>query len=338
MKMKRFLTLFLILALTFSVFAGCQSGEKTPDTSEATEAPGPTQSPEEQEVLRVITIGNSHTNDATNLLYEVFHAEMPEQKVLIGNMYYSGCPVIKHVQFAQANSPEYDYMKNDSGTWNTQAGTTLEYALREQAWDAVILHDMNTYAIKDSNYSSPIHQTLIDYVKDHTYYDVDFYWHLVWANPVDPVFFELSYDPQPPGGWVSNYTANSDMNSDKMLTQLIDQTQKHIMSTGEFKDVIPAGTAIQYANNRMDQTDPDLYRDYTHMSDFGRLLCAYTWYATITGKTEITEVNVDVVPANLRHRRAKVLGDLEITEEMKQVIIESVNYALQNPWTVPTQQ
>lgn len=336
--MKRILAVFLSLLLAFSVLGGCGSQQDVAGTTAATDAPGPTQSPEEQKVLRVISIGNSHTNDTTNLLYEVFHAEMPEQEVLIGNMYYSGCPVVRHVQYAQANSPEYDYMKNSTGTWETTAGTTLEYALREQAWDAVILHDMNTYAIKASNYSSPIHQTLIDYVKDHTIYDVDLYWHLPWANPVDPVFFEPGYDPQPPGEWVMNYTANSDMNYDKMLTQLVDMSQKYVMTTGEFKDVIPAGTAIHYANNCLDQTDPDLYRDYTHMSDFGRLLCAYVWYATITGQTEITEVNVDVVPANLRHRRAKVLGDLEITQDMKQVIIESVNYALANPWTVPTQE
>lgn len=338
MKMKRILALFLSLILAVSVFGGCGGQSESAGTTQATEAPGPTQSPEEQAVLRVISIGNSHTNDTTNLLYEVFHAEMPDQKVLIGNMYYSGCPVVKHVQFAQTNSPEYEYMKNDSGTWNTQEGTTLEYALREQAWDVVILHDMNTYAIKESNYSSPIHQTLIDYVKQNTYYNVDLLWHLPWANPVDPVFFELSYDPQPPGEWVTNYTNNSGMNYDTMLQQLIDMSQTHVMSTGEFKDVIPAGTAIHYANNCLDQTDPDLYRDYTHMSDFGRLLTAYTWYATITGQTEITEVNVDVIPAEMRHRRAKVLGDLEITEEMKQVIIESVNYALKNPWTVPTAQ
>jgi len=332
--MKRFFALLLSVLMLLGMFSGCQKAPEA--TAEPTEAPGPTQSPEEQEVLRIFVIGNSHTNDATNLLYEVFHAESPDQKVMVGNMYYSGCPIVKHVTFAKGNSPEYRYMKNDNGIWNNTEAFTLSAALKEQAWDVVVLHEMNTRATQDSNWTNTNLQELIDYVKTNTYYNTDFIWHLPWANPVDPVFFELTYDPQPPGTWVEQYQNNSDMNYDKMLTQLVEMSQKYVMTNENVTAAIPAGPAIHYANNKLDQTDPDLYRDYTHLSDFGMLLCAYTWYASIMGLEEITEVNINVIPAELRHRRAKVLGDLEITEDMKKVIIESVNWALKNPWTVPT--
>ena len=333
--MKRVLSLLLCLMLVVSM-AGCGSSTHAPETT--TEAPAQTQSPEEQAVIRVLAIGNSHTNDATNLLYEVFHAEMPEQKVLIGNMYYSGCPVSKHVNFAQSDAPEYEYKKNDSGKWSSMEGTTLSYALREQAWDMIILHEMNTHAVQESTYATDNLQVLIDYVKANTYYPVEFVYHMPWANPVDETFFAPDYDPQPPGSWVENYQTGFGLNYDAMFTKLIQMSQTYVMPHEDIVGVIPAGTAIQYANNALVQADTDLYRDYTHLSDFGRLIAAYVWYASITGQTEITEVNVDVIPASLRHRRAQSLGDLEITEEMKQVIIQAVNYALANPWTLPTAQ
>ena len=330
--MKKILALFLSLVMALSLF-GCAAAETTPET---TEAPKETQSPAEQEVLRVLTIGNSHTNDTTNLLYEVFHAEMPEQKVMIGNMYYSGCPMNKHVSFAKTNSPEYEYMKNDNGVWNNTEGTTLSYALKEQAWDVVILHEMNTKAGLEGTYSTNYTQQLIDYVKENTHFEPTFLYHTPWANPVDETFFGLSYDPQPPASWVENYRSSYNMDYDYMLEQLIKMTQTYLQPMEDISGFIPGGIAQHYVNVALDQTDIDLFRDYTHLSDFGRLLASYLWYATIMGKTEITEVNVDVIPAELRHRRAKVLGDLEITEDMKQVIIQSVNYALANPWTVPT--
>lgn len=331
--MKKFLALCLSLLMVLSMF-GCGNQTDTPETT--TQAPGPTQSPEEEATLRVLTIGNSHTNDTTNLLYEVFHAEMPDQAVLIGNMYYSGCPMNKHVQFANANSPEYEYMKNDNGAWNNTEGTTLEYALREQAWDVVILHEMNTKAGMANTYQTDHIQQLIDYVKANTLYDTTFLYHVPWANPVDQTFFELGYDPQPPANWAEGYQSSYGLDYDTMMNKLVEMTQTYVVPHEDIQGYIPGGIALHYANNVLDQSDLDLYRDYTHMSDFGRLLCSYVWYATIMGKTEITEVNVNVIPAELRHRRAKVLGDLEITEDMKQVIIQSVNYALANPWTVPT--
>ena len=330
--MKRIFVLCLSMVLVLSLF-GCAGSSETPETTLA-DPTEQTQTPEEQEWLRVLTIGNSHTNDTTNLLQMVFAAEMPEQKVLIGNMYYSGCPMDKHVAFAKANSPEYEYMKNDSGTWNNTEGTTLSYALREQAWDVVILHEMNTKAGQEGTYSVNYTQQLIDYVKENTYFEPTFIYHMPWANPVDETFFGLTYDPQPPGSWVTNYQATYNMNYDTMFEKLLYMTQTYVVPIEAISATIPCGTALHYANNALDQTDIDLFRDYTHLSDYGRLLASYVWYCTITGKTEITEVNVDVIPAGMRHRRAKVLGDLEITEDMKQVIIKSVNYALANPWTL----
>ena len=78
MKMKRILALFLSLILAVSVFGGCGGQSESAGTTQATEAPGPTQSPEEQAVLRVISIGNSHTNDTRLFWASTVHVDRSE--------------------------------------------------------------------------------------------------------------------------------------------------------------------------------------------------------------------------------------------------------------------
>ena len=89
-----------------------------------------------------------------------------------------------------------------------------------------------------------------------------------------------------------------------------------------------------YAYAGLGVSQRNLWRDYTHLADFGRLIAAHSFYTQFTGEP-ITQVNIDRIPAELRHRRARELGDLEITEEMKQVLIAAANHALEDPWTVP---
>ena len=100
-----------------------------------------------------------------------------------------------------------------------------------------------------------------------------------------------------------------------------------------------SATPIHYALTVLGREQLDLYRDYTHMSDYGRLICAYQWYAQLMGLEEITEVNMDTIPTNLKHNNSKfpVLtnGVYPVTQDMKEDLIESVNWALKNPWNMP---
>ena len=87
----------------------------------------------------------------------------------------------------------------------------------------------------------------------------------------------------------------------------------------------------QFANSNV-----DLYRDHTHLSDYGCLLVAYAWYAQFTGNP-VTQINIDVIDAAYRQSQYQNLGPMIMTEEMKQAIIQTVDYTLNNPWTVPTE-
>ena len=78
-----------------------------------------------------------------------------------------------------------------------------------------------------------------------------------------------------------------------------------------------------------------MYRDYTHKSDYGRVMVSYMWYAILTGQTEMTQLQYTTVPANMRQKKFVQYGDLVLTDEQIQIILQSVNYALENPYKMP---
>ena len=79
------------------------------------------------------------------------------------------------------------------------------------------------------------------------------------------------------------------------------------------------------------------YRDYIHTTDLGRLIAAYTWYCTLTGR-QVTELQLDVIPGFLRHNAADQKTDLALTETQKAIVLESVQNALANPYQVTQSQ
>ena len=328
--MKKFLAILLAALMLLGMLAGCQTKENPGQTTtQETEPQKPEQPAEEQEFLRVLTIGNSHTVDANLLLYNVFRKEMPQQKVLLGNMYFSGCAVSQHVDHFENNQPVYVYYKNNGSGWQQQRNKTLEDALKEQAWDIIILHEMNNSAATESTYGGDNYQKLINYFKEKTVYAPKIIYNLGWANPTSEELWNLGY----PGDWVNSYKQKwGDYTT--MFTTMTQLAEKHVLPMKDITGMIPTGTAFCYARNELGKTDEELYRDYTHLSDLGSLLAAYLWFAVITEKTEISAVNIDVIPAQQRYEKNWGLGDWAITQDIKDMIVKSVNFALKNPLQV----
>ncbi len=329
--MKKFLAILLAALMLLGMLTACQNEENpVQTTTEATEATKPEQPAEEKEYLRVLTLGNSHTVDANLLLYAVFKKEMPEQKLLLGNMYYSGCSVGQHVNHYENNKAVYVYYKNNGGGWEQKRETTLEYALQEQAWDIIILHEMNTATATESVYNNDNYQKLIDYVKEKTVYAPKFIYNLGWANPTSQTLWDQGY----PGNWVGSYEENWNADYVTMFTKMTELVQKYVTPMKDISGMIPTGTAFCYARNELGKTDEELYRDYTHVTDYGSLLAAYVWYAVITEQTELSAVNIDVIPARQRYEKNWGKGDWHIEQNVKDEILKSVNFALKNPVTV----
>ena len=310
--------------------------------------PAKSQADTEKDVLRILAIGNSHTVDATNLLCKVFAAQMPDQKVMIGNMYYSGCAVSQHLGFEASDAPVYVYYNYsydpETGEKSSQTKeTTLRQGLNDQVWDIVILHEMNSSAGSEKTYTGTNKRNLqkhINYIKTNCLNsDPKFIWNFSWANPTSEYLWGLGYPAGENYDWVDSYEKTYGNDYNYMLSQMVKMTKSYVMTNSDIDDVIPTGLAVDFLRKHEDnpnKEDPDvlLYRDYTHMSDFGRLMTSYLWFATITGKTEIDNVNIDVIPKYSRVEQNWPQGDMEVTQDMKDMIQKAVKNAVSQKGTL----
>ena len=278
------------------------------------------QADSEKQILRVLSIGNSHTDNATEYLYDVFKAENPNQEVMIAQLYYSGCSVSQHVDFMAKDAAVYRYRTQDNR--NPSGYSTMKQALQAEIWDVIILHEMNNSAGAESTYTGANKLDLQKHINNIRKYslnpDPELIWNFSWANPTDATLMATTS-----AGWATRYENNWGTDYDTMLDSMIDNTQKYVLKNSAFGNrVIPTGLAFQNARNAYiaaghTQSDADnlLYCDYTHAGPgFGRLLVSYVWYATLTGQTEFTE---------LKYAR-------DLTEDQQELLIDALNYALAN--------
>ena len=264
---------------------------------------------------------------------------------------------------------------NADGSWDCRENTTLSYALQDENWDVVILQDSNTVSGMASTYEgSSLIETMITYVVNTVGYEPRLLWHFVGANPEIPepymsyVLNDGSADgdnsdasenegwvddgttepedlvwifdiarPSAPEAWAKRYYQYWNNDREVMYNAIAANVEKYILGSDlyGFDGVIPSATSFQYAINTLGMTEQDMYRDYTHKSDYGRVMVSYVWYATLTGKTELTDIKYTTVPANMRQKKFVQYGDLVLTEDQINVLLQSVNFALSSPLEAP---
>lgn len=314
--MKRIVVILLCVALLVAL-AAC-NGQQSMDTQPTS----PTESPEEANVLKIMILGSSRSVNTFHMLYEVFKDQMPDRELVLGVMYYSGCSMSMHVNFIQQNAMVYDYYRNDSGSWEIMKGVSMDMGLEDQKWDVVFLQAGTGDLENRLNEKGRIF--LKDYVDQFVPQPYELWWHSTWFNSTDP---ELYKAPK---------TAADAAKVDQLaqLTQTNEAAKAYALTDPMFAGHITSGTPMMYALKRLNVPEKDLYRDHTHLSDFGCLLVGYAWYAQFTGKA-VTHIGLDRISQSNRQTQYKALGDLEITREMKQIIIDTVEYTMKNPWAIP---
>ena len=324
-------------------------------------------------MLKVLVIGNSHGNDATKLLYEVFKAERDagntNQKVVIGSLYYSGCTISQHRNFMQNNKAVYTYYKNgdydgacEDGDWQKYPKSTAADALTDEQWDFIVMQQSNRRSGLDEYYIASYFKQIITYVKNQLDPDnqPEFLWNMVWTNPDQKEYFDPNNPLAIQGVGEEGYSSADRMlanhiaafpgdtetgyDQSRMYTEIVRCTQTYIAGDSDitflgedyYSDVIPSGTIVEYVQDVFEYTQAITYRDYTHLSDYSRLMVAYLWYAKLTNLTKIDAVNVDAIPEVLQNRESTYPGDGLISSEMKSNIIEAVNWTLEHPYELPS--
>lgn len=89
------------------------------------------------ETIKIISIGNSFSQDALYYLYDI--AESAGVDVVIGNLYYSGSSLKTHENNAKNNLKAYSYQKWTSEGITESKNQTMKEVVLDEEWDYITL-------------------------------------------------------------------------------------------------------------------------------------------------------------------------------------------------------
>lgn len=212
--------------------------------------------------MKILSIGNSFSQDAHRWLYDV--CKSAGKEIYNANLYYGGCSLYNHWNFYVNDQAEYDYeIKGEA----VKKISLLE-ALDAEKWDIITFQQVSGHSGIYEKYQ-PYLNNLYDLVKEHCP-DARFYVHKTWGYEID---CELA--------GFANY--NNDQR--KMYECLSDAYKQAAESIGA--EIIPSGDVIQYLRDNTTEFDYkngglSLNRDGFHLSlGYGRYAAALTWYCKL---------------------------------------------------------
>ena len=312
-RLKKILSLLLCPLLLLPLWA-CGSTGDTAVTEPTETGYVPTVDPKtpvsDGKTLKMLCITSSFGLNTTQFLYDIAKDQGAEN-VVIGRLYYSGCKLVQHVEFAKTNAPNYEYTKNSTGEWVKKTGIPLIYGLQDEDWDIIFMQQGAHHAGMVQTYKDYIDQ-LMEYVQaNKTNPNARFIWNMTWAfqQDADNATFMESYQ----GDQMTMYN------------MILETTKEKVVPRTDFAAIIPSGTAVQ--NARTSYFGDTLTKDTLHLNNLGRVIAGYTAWCTLTG-LPLTEINLP--PMNSYDLKEPVV----LTDADKAVIIEAVNNAIANPWEV----
>jgi hypothetical protein len=337
--MKKRICLFMAALCVLSCFAGCANSGETTSTTAATVA---TQSPEEEAVLKVLLIGQSLGNDTIWQLYNVLRAEMPDREFVVGNLLKS-VYLAEHRKNIETNAATYTYYKFENDQINEVENAKISDGLRDEQWDVIMFNEGTYPSTQEKEYTDGDIEFMINYIRETAAPGFRLAYNATGANPTDDELWNGANRRSVAEGVHERFAEKFGGSRNKYYEMLCANFEKYIETNEAFDLVFHTGTALQYASETygVPEADPerkyDLYRDYVHLSDFGRVIVAYQLYAQIFGLEKLEEVKLNVVEKKYRHRESVSFGNLELTQTHKDAIIASVNWALANPNKIPEQ-
>lgn len=298
--------------------------------------------PSRDDVLRILNISNSHGQDSVWLLPKVLKAERPDLKFVVAECYAAfGLP--EHIKAAENNTADYKYWTNSGDGWSAAVFSSSLDALQAQSWDVVMFNESSRYLGVERMMSQGLIDWYRNYILENLDYEPTLLYNMTWASPTDERFYTDETRQKAPDYFKNTYTNDYGFDHVNHYNCLVALTKKYLVNHEGFDKIIYNATPIQYASEicGVPQYDEkqvyDLYRDYTHISDFGRLIVAYNWYCQMFDVDALTDVKVDVIEWQNRAEygnRQRRYGDLTLTEEHKNVLIESVNHGLKYPLSI----
>jgi len=282
--------------------------------------------------LKVLTLGHSLAVDSGHMLNLVADAEGYDQPMEIATLYYSGCPLYKHVNYIKQNAGVYQLYVSSTTTPDKPPviikGVTMEFGIKYADWDVIVMQGGVFEIGHDATYTDGKIQFIQDYVNQHkTNPNAVFAWHMPWACPTDNTLRDQY--PYSPNTYYTSYEAFNDDRT-TFYNAITGCVNDYIVTDDSFIYLIPSGTAIENALSSYLE-EKDLHRDYVHVTDLGRVISSYTWYCNLAGIDALEEVKLDAIPKAFLKSTADKTVDYVLTDAEKAIILESVNNALKNP-------
>lgn len=338
--MKRTLCLLLAGLGILTGIAGCANTEKPVETTTQPVETLPNLA--EKAELKILLVGQSLGQDTVWYLHKVLKAEQPEKTFVVGNTYKS-MALNQIRENIVNNAAVFDYNKFTDEGHQLMTEVSIEMALKDEKWDLIIFNDATYNSTQAKEFTDGDHAFMIDYIQKTAEPGYQLAYNCTWANPTDNAL--VGPGRMAPPAVVRERFVSEFGGSRNVYYQRLCENYKTFIETDPAYDIVfHSGTAIQYASETHGvpectaERKYDLYRDYVHLSDFGRLLVAYQLYAQIYKLEKLEKVSVDLLPANMRATQyEKAFGDLQITQEHKDAIIASVNFALAHPLEIPEQ-
>lgn len=220
--------------------------------------------PSQSKVIKVLAIGNSFSEDATEqYLYELANAQ--GDSLVIGNAYIAGCSIERHYNNLKGDSALYGYRKITGKGKFKKNKITLKNIIRDEQWDIITFQQASHLSgIPDSYVYLPLLKRLVESYTTNLH--IEFVWHMTWAYAND---------------FVSRKFAAYDNNQRQMYSAIVN-TMLNVLPGVGIHRIIPSGIAIQLMRYRMGDV---LNRDGYHLTlTIGRYTAACTWCEFLTGK------------------------------------------------------
>ena len=276
--------LLLAALFAFALFAGCaadgedgrpggqavggnggtggQEEPQDPQTGGGTETERPLDW-EEDGVLRILSIGNSFSDDMMEYVWQIADS-LGVEEISLGNLYIGGCSLDTHADNAAADAPAYEYRTNTAGRWTTAYNVRMSEAIAAQDWDFISFQQQSGTSGVAASYARL--GELLDYVRSIAG-TAQFVWHMTWA-----------YQKDSPNPEFANYGRSQDA----MYESIVAAVRSEVLAQPEISAVIPSGTAIQ--NARTSFVGDTLTRDGYHLSlGLGRYIAGLTLVRALTG-------------------------------------------------------
>lgn len=284
--MKKILCLLLVLVMAFGMVAcGGETADPTtpPTDNPETGKPDPTA----DDTINILMIGNSFCYYFPDELYAM--ATAAGKKVVVCNVYYSGCKIYAHYSWLGRDEEKYQFFTRDASGTQKAENVSLNFCLAQRNWDVISLQQHYDPKDADDEFAvtvnvEPYLQKLYEHLRNVSHEKTRLMWHQTWAYQVG---YTGSLGENP-----SEVNPSSKVLTVEKQTANYESIRFHAISICEKYKVerIPSGDAWQIARANPVIGDTLCNKgdtDYYHDGDIGggQYLNACVWYEVVFGES-----------------------------------------------------